>query len=822
MPRKKPQKPKKPEKKKRVRAKGCDPEIVRKTFEEITRARREIKSEDLDGIPRSELESMLVQVTELENRQLYNKIDTYYPDTGPLRRELYRPHLEFFRQGATKRERAIIAANRIGKCLKYETSIDTPDGQVSVGELYERGKPFEVFSWDGEKKVIAQAKAPFKKPQKEPCVRITMSDGSWVETALNHHVLTGHGWRFVSECLPNTGREFFSCSQDSSLEFYPSTLDEDVDHWNQKPLNYPGDYLLSFHQYDEQLPLDEDNDQVSFPLRVGVQLPYDFVCNMDGQGNKHTNNPQLKFAPPSIQDDLNQIVDQSFEFSSPILDNALQSCPVIPPAFGLFSNAGSFELRPVFLDDLYQFSDDALYSPFCVDSNNIISYKSIGVNDVFDFEVEKYHNYIAGGLVHHNSEGIGAYEVALHLTGQYPDWWEGRRFKDPVLAWMAGDTSQTVRDIQQSKLLGPPGLYGTGMIRKDAIAKVNPKAGGVPDAVESILVKHVSGGLSRGVFKSFDQKRKAFQGDEVDVAWLDEECSMAIYGECLIRTMTTNGLVLLTFTPLLGLSEVVMNFMPNGMIPEDQSGSKFIINATWEDAPHLTEQQKQEILDGTPPYLRDARAKGIPQLGAGAIYPILEEDIAVDDFEIPIWYPRAYALDVGWNATAALWGAWNRESDIVYIYSAYKQGQAEPATHVQAINARGTWIPGCADPASRASSQKDGKSLFNEYVDLGLDLSLADNAVEAGIFAVWQRLVSGRLKIFRSLRPFFDEFRLYHRDENGKIVKQNDHLMDCMRYLIMTGMKNAVEKPLEDHPFKYRYGVPNVQGNAAVDRYTGY
>jgi len=532
MPRKKPQKP---EKKKRVRAKGCDPEIVRKTFEEITRTRREIKSEDLDGIPRSELESMLVQVTELENRQLYNKIDTYYPDTGPLRRELYRPHLEFFRQGATKRERAIIAANRIGK-----------------------------------------------------------------------------------------------------------------------------------------------------------------------------------------------------------------------------------------------------------------------------------------------SEGIGAYEVALHLTGQYPDWWEGRRFKDPVLAWMAGDTSQTVRDIQQSKLLGPPGLYGTGMIRKDAIAKVNPKAGGVPDAVESILVKHVSGGLSRGVFKSFDQKRKAFQGDEVDVAWLDEECSMAIYGECLIRTMTTNGLVLLTFTPLLGLSEVVMNFMPNGMIPEDQSGSKFIINATWEDAPHLTESQKNEILDGTPPYLRDARAKGIPQLGAGAIYPILEEDIAVDDFEIPIWYPRAYALDVGWNATAALWGAWDRESDIVYIYSSYKQGQAEPATHVQAINARGTWIPGCADPASRASSQKDGKSLFNEYVDLGLDLSLADNAVEAGIFAVWQRLVSGRLKIFRSLRPFFDEFRLYHRDENGKIVKQNDHLMDCMRYLIMTGMKNAVEKPLEDHPFKYRYGVPNVQGNAAVDRYTGY
>ena len=114
MPRKKTIKTEKP-KKKRVRAKGCDVEIVRKTFEEITRAKKEITPDDLDGIPRSELESMLVQVTELENRKLYNKIDTYYPDRGPLRRELYKPHIEFFRQGKDKRVRAVLAANRIGK-----------------------------------------------------------------------------------------------------------------------------------------------------------------------------------------------------------------------------------------------------------------------------------------------------------------------------------------------------------------------------------------------------------------------------------------------------------------------------------------------------------------------------------------------------------------------------------------------------------------------------------------------------------------------------------------------------------------------------------
>ena len=243
----------------------ADPEVVKKTFEDLSNLGREITPQDFDGLPRAELESMLQTVTELENRRLYNSIDSFFPDTGRLRRELYVPHVKFFNAGEFKRIRAIIAANRVGKTQ------------------------------------------------------------------------------------------------------------------------------------------------------------------------------------------------------------------------------------------------------------------------------------------------LGAFEVALHLTGQYPDWWVGRRFKNPVLAWTAGDTNITTRNIQQKKLLGAPGLFGTGMIRRDLIVKTNAKSG-IPDAVESVLVKHVSGGLSSLMFKSYEQKRIAFQGDDVDVIWLDEECSMAIYGECLIRTMTTQGIVIITFTPLLGLS----------------------------------------------------------------------------------------------------------------------------------------------------------------------------------------------------------------------------------------------------------------------------
>lgn len=224
------------------------------------------------------------------------------------------------------------------------------------------------------------------------------------------------------------------------------------------------------------------------------------------------------------------------------------------------------------------------------------------------------------------------------------------------------------------------------------------------------------------------------------------------------------------------------------------SKSKYVVSATWDDAPHLTDEQKQELWESIPPHQRDARSKGVPQLGAGAIYPIQEERITVEDFEIPLYWPRASALDVGWNCTAVVWGAWDRQSDTVYLYSAYKQGQAEPSIHADAIKARGAWIPSVCDPAARGRAQKDGIRLVDEYRSLGLNLELADNAVEAGIHCVWQRLASGRLKIFRSCRAWFEEYRLYRRDENGKVVKENDHLMDDTRYLIMSGMALAVNE----------------------------
>lgn len=201
--------------------------------------------------------------------------------------------------------------------------------------------------------------------------------------------------------------------------------------------------------------------------------------------------------------------------------------------------------------------------------------------------------------------------------------------------------------------------------------------------------------------------------------------------------------------------------------------------AGWNDVPHLDETTKRELLDATPPFLRDARSKGTPSLGAGAIYPIEMSEIEVRPFAIPRHWKKAYALDVGWNRTACLWGAQDPSDSTIYLYAEHYRGQAEPVIHAAAIKARGEWIRGCIDPASRGRQQGDGSQLLAAYQGQGLKLVPAINGVETGLYTCWEKLSIGRIKAFSTLQNFKAEYGLYRRDEHGKIVKKFDHLMDC-------------------------------------------
>jgi len=397
----------------------------------------------------------------------------------------------------------------------------------------------------------------------------------------------------------------------------------------------------------------------------------------------------------------------------------------------------------------------------------------------------------------------GGFESAMHLTGRYPDWWEGRRFDTPVRMWASGVTREGVRDGAQRVLLGRPGELGTGTIPKAAIIGTPLSAQGVPDGIASAKIEHVSGGVSHLAFKSYDQGREKWQAETLEIVWFDEEPPEDIYTEGLTRTNAAQGgMVYMTFTPLLGMSRVVKRFL------SEPSPDRSVTTMTIEDAEHYTPEQRQRIIDSYPPHEREARTKGVPMLGGGLVYPVPESLIAIDPIIIPKVWKRIVGLDIGWDhPTAAVWLAWDADTDTVYVTDCYRVRQGTVSTHASAIRARGLEIPvawphdglqhdkGSGDQIA-ALYRKEGVAMLPERATFGD----GTNGVEAGVMDILGRMETGRFKVFRHLNDWWEEFRLYHRDE-GKIVKEGDDLMSATRYGVMmlrhakSGETHAARKP---------------------------
>jgi phage terminase large subunit-like protein len=436
------------------------------------------------------------------------------------------------------------------------------------------------------------------------------------------------------------------------------------------------------------------------------------------------------------------------------------------------------------------------------------------------------------------TEGMGCYELACHLMGDYPAWWPGRVWKRPVNWMAAGKTNELTRDIIQAKLFGKVKhlsdgtrtFEGTGLIRGDSIGRVTWKSG-VTDLADSILIKTKSGGMSMLVLRSYEQGRKAFEGTERDGILLDEEPPFDIWTECVIRTATTNGIVIGTFTPLDGITDTVMHFLPGELmsrLQEDLAGdaapsvarsgvvevapSRCMVMVGWDDVPHLSEQTKRELLDATPVYQHKARRFGIPSLGDGAVFPIDEEKIKIDPIRIPDHWVRICGLDFGWDhPTAAMWLAYDRETDTIYVIDEYGASRTVIPMHASAINARGKWIPvAWPHDGYQVKDQTNGEQLAQQYRNEGCNMrplhaqfqptpgsqeKTSVVSVEAGLQEMLTRMQTGRWKVFSTCVKWFEEFRIYRR-ENGKLVKLFDDRISASRYAMMD-LRYAVPRPSE-------------------------
>lgn len=413
----------------------------------------------------------------------------------------------------------------------------------------------------------------------------------------------------------------------------------------------------------------------------------------------------------------------------------------------------------------------------------------------------------------------GGMETAVHATGLYPDWWQGHRFYKPITVLVGGLTNESVRDITQKELFGDPAdvqALGTGAIPIDCIGKKTSKPG-VPNSFDTVMVKHASGGLSKIMFRAYEQGFKKHMGTRIDFGWCDEEPPEDVWSQYIRSTFSTKGILSITFTPEEGVTNVVAGFI------NDLKIGQALIRASWDDAPHMSGDRKEQFLSQIPAHQREMRTKGIPLMGSGLVFQVSEEDIRCDPFQMPDHWPRICALDFGIDhAFAAVWLAWDRDTDTIYVYDVYKAVNEKMPVHVSKLKSNGEWIPIIwpHDGLNREKSsgeplaelyRKEGANMFYRQFSnppaSGVEEGQGGNSVEYGIEEILVRMHTSKFKVFTNLKAWFDEFRMYHR-KDGKIVAMNDDVMSATRYASLS-LRHATTKTVRVMKQKFRSGVSN-------------
>ncbi|WP_246810983.1 terminase large subunit domain-containing protein [Ensifer sp. ENS03] len=299
----------------------------------------------------------------------------------------------------------------------------------------------------------------------------------------------------------------------------------------------------------------------------------------------------------------------------------------------------------------------------------------------------------------------GAAEAAMHLTGDYPSWWAGRRFDRPITMIGGSESHELTRDGVQRLLVGPPMSeedWGTGYLPKAAISGWTRRSS-ASGALDSVTVRHTSGGTSTLLLKAYEQGRAKWQANTVDYVWFDEEPPEDVYFEGITRTNATGGSVAVTFTPLKGMSSVVSRYL---LEPSDD---RTVVTMTIDDAEHYSPEERAKIVASYPAHEKEARTKGVPTLGSGRIFPVTEEQIRVEPFEIPRHWVQIGGLDFGWDHPfAAALCAWDRDADarsrvgciqVLFCKAVRKPGRGRPGG-----------APACGRPLPSGRNSRRGPS----------------------------------------------------------------------------------------------------------------
>ncbi len=408
-------------------------------------------------------------------------------------------------------------------------------------------------------------------------------------------------------------------------------------------------------------------------------------------------------------------------------------------------------------------------------------------------------------------------EDAFHMTGVYPDWWQGRVFNHPVDWGVAGETNETTRNILQYTLFGNIETGVPGIVPPDRIVKKTNRACNVVGVYDEVHVAHERsqefGRPSIVSLKSYKQGWSTFQGVSKHGYHLDEEpnpeekIQRKIFNEVRMRLVDKNGLLMVGFTSLRMRTDIVSFFLDKSGVGADL---KFIVEAGWNDQYHLSAEAMRAMLDGMSEEEMLARTQGKLITGYGTVVEGNRYDLECEPFHIPDYWPQIAGIDFGYRhpqGYAKL--AIDPQSKVIYLVDAYKIKNKLPAYHAEAIKARGEWIP-IAWPHDGLKSNEQGIPLWKNYLSRGVRM-LSQSArfdkkkggsqgVENQFNMLNEFIVEGRFKVFsNAAEVFFDEVEKIVRNEKGDIVggntdrATNDDIVKAVIYALMM-MRYAISE----------------------------
>lgn len=409
-----------------------------------------------------------------------------------------------------------------------------------------------------------------------------------------------------------------------------------------------------------------------------------------------------------------------------------------------------------------------------------------------------------------------AHEMSLHLTGRYPAGWNGHVFDYPITAWAVGITGDSTRKVLQKELFGSISAkdtdeLGTGAIPRDAIDFDLLERDG--HNIKVAKIKHTSGEYSSLEFRSTQQGEHTLMGATIDFIWLDEEDpyrSMEIYAQCVTRTATTGGHVVITATPENGLTSLVDMFMTNA------EGKLYFQNATWEDAPHLDDATKEELLASIPEWQREMRTKGIPLSTAGVVFPITHSKITTDPLQIDNWDNILWSIDIthrgkeGNDPTVLTLAVQKGEQYYIHHQETFKE-DGHPEKVAEYIKT--THYPNAPViiPHDAGGAQGYGAVLKSFGIN-----------VQAEVFRNPELALSGIGLSAVKPRPNDIEVGLHHLNDlmNKGLLLINRECVSLFRELTTyerTGKKGeAAYRGRDDHIDSFRYGVMSLMGYRGI------